>query len=245
MTPTFGTRPPVVLPAAAEWYAVPSTRRVLAAVVCAAMLAACTPQQALIASLIPTGAVGTMLGNLERVSEDNYRRVVELETRRDWQGLASFADANFAKDRFNPDWMLIAGYARTQQGEHREAAKAYAEAARLEPDNATAWHLLAQSYRASGEADRAVNVLNNALLALRNPALTYYLLGESYGDLGRHAEAAAAYREAVKIEQRFPAAWLSLAKTYHRLGRTTEAREAELQLEKIDPKLARRLREPF
>lgn len=222
----------------------PSVLQLLAAVTCAALLAACTPQQALIASLIPAGAVGTMLGNLERVSADNYKHVVELETRRDWQGLASFADANLAKDRFNPDWMLVAGYARTQQGEHREAAKLYAEAARLEPDHATAWHLLAQSYRASGEPERAANVLNNAL-ALRNPALTYYLLGESYGDLGRHAEAAAAYREAVKIEQRFPAAWLSLAKTYRKLGRTTDAREAELQLENIDPKLARRLREPF
>ena len=223
----------------------PFILRFLAAVTSAATLAACTPQQALVASLIPAGAVGTMLGNLERVSADNYKRVVELETRRDWQGLASFADANLAKDRLNTDWMLIAGYARTQQGEHREAAKIYAEAARLEPDNATAWHLLAQSYRASGEPDRAVNVLNNARLAQRNPALTHYLLGESYGDLGRYAEAAAAYHEAVKIEQRFPAAWLSLAKTYRKLGRTTQAREAELQLEKIDPKLAQRLREPF
>ena len=155
----------------------------LLAAVCALVLSACTPQQALIAALMPAGAISTVLGNFERVSTDNYKRVIELETRGDWKGLAAFAESNLEKDRFNPDWLMILGYARTQLGEHRRAAEAYAEAARLEPDNATAWHLLAQSYRAAGESHRAVNVLNNALLSIRDPALTYYLLGESYGDL--------------------------------------------------------------
>jgi tetratricopeptide (TPR) repeat protein len=78
---------------------------------------------------------------------------------------------------------------------------------------------------------------------LRDSALTYYLLGESYSDLARFDEAAAAYRSAVSIEQRFPAAWFALAKAYRRLGRDTQAREAEAQLEKLDPKLAQRLRD--
>lgn len=204
--------------------------------------AACTPQQALLASLIPAGAVSTMLPNFERVSTDNYARVIELEKRGDWKGLAAFAEANLEKDRFNPDWLLILGQARTQLGNHAAAAEAYARAAQLEPDNATAWHLLAQSHRRAGEPHRAVNVLNNALLSVRNPALTYYLLGESYGDLRRDAEAVDAYRAAVKLEPRFPAAWFSLAKTYKTLGRAAEAQAAEAQLEKIDPKLAQRLR---
>src|SRR5688572_11137509 len=183
----------------------PPLPHVLIAALCVLVVVGCTPQQALVAALMPASTIGTVLGNFERVSAENYKRVVELETRGDWKGLAAFAEANLAKDRFNTDWLLILGYARTQLGDHRTAAEAYAQAARLEPDNATAWHLLAQSYRSAGEPHRAVNVLNNALLALRHPPLTYYLLGASYGDLGRHAEAADAYRAAVKIEPRFPA----------------------------------------
>lgn len=208
-----------------------------------ALLAACTPQQALIASLIPDGTLATVLGNFERVSDENRRRVAELDARRDWKGLADFADANLAKDRRNADWWLVAGYARTQLNQHVAAAKAYGEAVSIEPDNPAAWHLLAQSHRAAGEPARAINVLNNALLALRHPPLTYYLLGESYGDLGRHADAASAYGEALKIERNFPAAWFSLSKSYRKLGRMAEAREAERALEKLDAKLAQRLRD--
>lgn len=220
----------------------PRLPHVLLAAVCALLVTGCTPQQALMAAMMPAGAISTVLGNFERVSIDNYKRVLELEARGDWKGLAAFAESNLEKDRFNTDWMMILGYARTQLGEHRRAAEAYAEAARLEPDNAIAWHLLAQSYRAAGESHRAVNVLNNALLSIRNPALTHYLLGESYGDLTRYQDAASAYREAVKVNPRFAAAWFSLAQTYQKLGRAAEAREAELQLETIDPKLAQRLR---
>lgn len=216
--------------------------RAAALFACALALSACTPQQALLASLIPQGTFSTVLGNFENVSDDNYRRMVEYERRGDWKGLAAFAEANIAKDRFTPDWRLILGYARTQLGEHRAAAEAYSEATRIEPDNATAWNLLAQSYRAAGESHRAVNVLNGAVLYLRDPSRTYYLLGESYGDLGRDAEAAASYRAAVKTDPKFAPAWFSLARASQKLGRTADALEAQAQVEKLDPKLAQRLR---
>lgn len=216
---------------------------VFAAASIALLLAACTPQQALLASLIPPGTLNMVLGSFERVSDDNRRRVAELDARGDWAGLSKFADANLEKDRRNSEWWLVAGYARSRLGRHASASEAYAEAVSLEPDNPAAWHLLAQSYREGGEPRRAVTVLNNALLALRHPPLTYYLLGESYGDLGRDAEAAAAYREALKIERNFPAAWFGLGKSSRKLGRAADAREAELALEKLDPKLAQRLRE--
>jgi tetratricopeptide (TPR) repeat protein len=217
--------------------------RAVCVLVCAFMLSACTPQAALIAALIPQGTFNVLLGNLERVSDENRRRVAELEQRGDWKGLASLADRNLRDDSSNADWWLIAGYARSQLQEHKAAAEAYAHVLRLEPDNPSGWQLLAQSYRAAGDSARAVNLLENALLALRDSALTHYLLGESYADLQRHDEAAAAYRAAVKLDERLPAAWFGLAKAYGRLGRVTEAREAEVRLEKLDPKLAQRLRD--
>lgn len=207
------------------------------------MLTACSPQTAIIAALMPEGTMRTLLGNLEHVSDENRKRVAELEGAGRWHELGGFAEQNLAKDPANADWWLIAGYARSQLGQHRSAAEAYGEAVRLEPDNAAAWHLLAQSHRAAGESRRAVNVLNQARLALRDSALTVFLLGESYSDIGHYTEAAAAYREAIRIEAKFPAAWFGLARAHAKLGRAQEAREARATLEKLDPQLARRLDE--
>lgn len=209
----------------------------------AVLVSGCSPQAALLSALIPANTLSTLLGNFERVSEVNRIRVATLERDGQWAELGRLAEQNIAKDKANADWWLIAGYAHSQLGRHASAAEAYATAAWLEPDNFVAWNLLAQSYRAAGEPHRAVNTLNNALLAVRDSPQTYFLLGESYADLGRNNDAAAAYREALKIDARYTAAWYALAKAYERSGRMTQARDAESQLEKLDPQLAKRLRE--
>ncbi len=203
----------------------------------------CTPQAALIASLVPDGTLSALLGNLERVPDENRRRVAELDRRSDWAGLRQLAERELAKDRSNADWWLIAGYAHSQAGDHAAAADAYAQVVRIEPDSAAGWHLMAQTHRTAGAPHRAVNVLNNALLALRDSALTYYLLGETYSDLKRYGEAAAAFEGALRIESKFSPAWYGLAMAYMRLSRAAEAHAAATQLEKLDAKLAVGLRE--
>ena len=205
------------------------------------MLAACTGPQALIASLIPDGTTAIVLGNLEKVSDENRKRVAALEQAGRWDELARLAEQNLATDRANADWWLVAGYARSQLGRYASAADAFGNAARLEPDNIGAWNLLAQAYRAAGEPHRAVNALNSALTVTRDSPVTFFLLGESYADLRRYEEAAAAYREAVRAHEQFPAAWFALARTYARLGRVDDARAARSRLEELDPKLAARL----
>jgi predicted Zn-dependent protease len=163
-------------------------------------LAGCTPQQALVAALVPQHAVNVMVGNLGRVTESNRNQVAELDRAGRWKELAALADAQLAQDARNADWWLIAGYARSQMSLHAEAAGKYSEVIRLEPDNAAGWHLLAQTHRAVGEPHRAVNVLNSALLALRDSPLTYHLLAESYTDMRRYDEAAVARRRAQELE---------------------------------------------
>lgn len=204
-------------------------------------MCACTPQAALLASLVPQGTLEVLLGNLQRVSSDYRERVVALERKGAWKELAALAAGELGKDRSNADWWLIAGYAHSRMREHSAAADAYAQVIRIEPDNPAGWHLLAQTHRVAGEPHRAVNVLNNALPALRDSALTYYLLGESYADMKRYGDAAAAYEGALKIDQQFPAAWFSLGMAYMRLGRVAETRAAAVHLEKLDPNLAARL----
>src|SRR5687768_6404395 len=123
--------------------------RLVCALACVHVFAACTPQAALIASLLPQGTIHMMLGNLERVSDENRKRVAELEQRGDWHGLASLAERNLAIGRSNADWWLVSGYARSQLRDHAAAAKAYQEVLRLEPDSPAGWHLLAQTHRAA------------------------------------------------------------------------------------------------
>ena len=209
-----------------------------------AALPACTPSQALVYSLMPASAASTVVGNLREVNQDNRRKLIELEREGRWAELVKFADENLAKDKANHDWWIVKGYALTQLGDHRGAIDAYSEAVRIEPDSAMAWNNLAQSYRASGDPQRAVVLLERAMLAVRDSATTPYLLGESYSDLRRYDQAAGAYRQALAMDQTFAPAWFGLSRAYSNLGRNDDAREARKALEKLDPKLAQRLDEP-
>jgi tetratricopeptide (TPR) repeat protein len=213
---------------------------------CAALvpaLVACTPQQALIANLVPSSAVTTLLGNAQRVSTDNRKRIIELDSAGRWDELARFADENIKKDPFTTDWRIVKGYALTQAGDHRGAIEAYADAVRLEPDSAMAWNNLAQAHRSAGDSRRAVIVLERAMLVVRDVPATPFLLGESYSDIRRYDEAVPAYRQAVSLDPKLALAWFGLARAYGRLGRDRDALEARRVLEKLDPKLAERLDE--
>ena len=206
------------------------------------VLGGCGPKAALLSALIPDGTTATVLGNLQRVEDQNRRRVLDLEAAKKWDELARFAEENIAKDRQNSEWWFVLGYARGQLKQHDAAAEAFASAVRFEPDNMSAWNSLGQSYRAAGDPRRAINVLNSALNVSRDSPVTLYLLGESYGDVQRHRDAAAAYREAVGLAPNFAAAWFSLARTYNELGRREDADAARARLEKLDPKLAAELK---
>ena len=213
------------------------TRLVLAAA-CLALFAACTPQAQLVMALLPEGTIPILLGHLQKVDDTNRRRIYEYEQRRDWAGLAKFADENVAKDRSNASWWLIAGYAHAQNRQHARAIECFQEAVRLEPDVPEAWNLLAQTYRDSGRPERAVQVLENALTILRDAPVTAYLLGESYTDLRRNDRAANAYRQAIQLDGGFVEAWAGLGRAYARSGRISDAREVAYTLEKSAPQLA-------
>lgn len=218
-------------------------KRFLMAAALVPALAACTPQQALLANLLPTSAASTLVGNTQRVSQENRQRIVELDTAGRWDELARFADENIKKDSFTTEWWIVKGYALTQAGDHRGAIAAYSEAVSRQPDSAMGWNNLAQAYRSAGEPQRAVVVLERAMLAVRDSPSTPYLLGESYSDIRRYDEAVPAYRQAVSLDPKLAPAWFGLARAYLRLGKDRDAQEARRVLEKLDPKLADKLDE--
>lgn len=219
-----------------------SLRSAIAGIALAA-LAGCTPQAALLASVIPDGTVSVLLSHLESMEQGNLKRVAELESRKDWDGLARFADENLAKDTHNADWWFVAGYAHSQAGRHARAIQCYGEVVRLVPDDMLSWSQLAQAYRDARQPLRAVHTLNQAHLVRKGTPLTYFMLGESYSDLDRYLPAAAAYREAVQLRTAFPRAWFGLGRAYSRLNRSADFERALASLHRLDPGLAKELAE--
>ncbi len=207
------------------------------------LLAGCTPQGALLMAALPEGTVPILLSNLQGMEEGNLKRVAELESRKDWDGLAKFAEENLARDRNNADWWFVAGYAHSQAGRHERAIECYSERVRLAPEDMLGWNQLAQSYRDAGQPQRAVQTLNNAHLVRKGTPSTYFLLGESYSDLNRYLPAAAAYREAVHQNSEFAQAWFGLGRAYSRLNRAADFEQALKALTPLNPALAKELAE--
>ncbi len=219
------------------------TRSLRCAVFGAALLTltGCTPHQAFLASLIPDGTTSMLLSHLQQEEEGNRKRVAELESRKDWDGMAKLAEENLAGDRKNTGWWLVAGYAHSQAGRHQRAIECYREMAELSPDDMVGWELLAQSYRAAGQPQRAVQTLNNALRINDDVPPIWLVLGQSYDDLGRPDLAAGAYRAAVKLDNEFPQAWFGLGRASLRLDRRPQYEEAVKALEKLNSPLAKEL----
>jgi tetratricopeptide (TPR) repeat protein len=205
--------------------------------------AACTPQQVLVSALLPDGTVSVLLSHLEHEPDSNRRRIVEMEGRRDWDGIAKFAEENLAKDPHTADWWFVAGYAHSQAGRHQRAVECFSEMVRLAPDETLGSLSLAQAYRDAGQPQRAVQALDNVLRFRKNSPAVYFLLGESYSDLDRDLPAAAAYREAVKLDPSNARAWYGLGRASARLRRAADYEAALAALGKLDAALAKRLAE--
>lgn len=217
--------------------------RPLGALLVLAALSACTPQTALISALIPDGTMSVLMSHLEKEEEGNRNRILQLAAHNDWNGIAKFAEENLAKDRNNPDWWFVAGYAYSEAGNHQRAIECFSEMVRLAPDDMMGSSYLAQSYRNAKQPLRAVQTLNNALRVEKGTPAMYFLLGECYSDLDRDLPAAAAYREAVQLDNNFARAWYSLGRAYARLGRAADYESALKTLTKLNPALAKELAE--
>jgi tetratricopeptide (TPR) repeat protein len=207
---------------------------VVASALAAALAGAgCTPQTALLAAAVPPGTASVLLSQTQRVADDNRRRIAALDAARDWPELARFAEAQIKRDPHTPDWWFVAGYAEAQQGAAARAAERYAEAVRLEPDVTLYWSLLAQAWRAAGQPNRALAVLDNALLARRDDAPLHVLQGDIRLEQGRTAAALNAYRAALAVDERHVPAWQGIERAYRADGRTGEADAASREWRRL------------
>jgi len=219
---------------------------VLRAVAMASVLAACagcTPQAMLLSSFIPDGTSSILLSHLQGEADANRKRILEMEMRKDWDGIAKFAEENLAKDKNNASWWFVAGYAHAEAGRRQRSIECYTEMVRLSPDDAAGWVVLAQAYRDAQQPLRAIQTINNAHVVRQGTASTYFLLGESYADLDRDLPASAAYREAIRLEGEFAQAWFGFGRASARLGRAADYETALKTLQKLHPAMAKELAE--
>ena len=203
--------------------------------------AGCTPQAMLASALVPEGTASILLSHLQNEEEGNRKLVAELESRKDWDGLARLAEENLKKDKNNLGWWMVSGYAHSQAGRHERAAVSYGEMVRLSPDDLLGWELLAQSYRAMGQSQRAVQTLNNALRVRTDAPAILLLLGQSHEDLRQDDQAVVAYRQLVKAEPGLAAGWLGYGRAHARLGRVAGYNEAMRELTRLGSPLAAEL----
>src|SRR5688572_286880 len=221
-----------------------SLLRALAVAATAAALAfaaGCTPHSAFLMGLLPDGTVSALLNHVDSQNEPLKKLVYDLESRKDWNGLAKLADDNLAINRNHADWWFISGYAHSEARRPGRAADSFANLVRLAPDEPTNWMLLAQALRDSKQPQKAVQALGTAHQLRRGTPTSYYLLGESYSDLDRDLPAVSAYREALQLDADFAKAWFGLGRALARLGRTADYESALKSLNRLDPKLAKEL----
>ena len=217
---------------------------VLACFLALPVLSSCmTPAQQLLLAAIPNGTLSALLSHFEKAPSANRQRIAELEQRGAWVELAQFADENIEKDRSSASWWLVAGYAYSQQKQHARAIQCFREMVRLGPDMADGWNLLAQEHRTIGDPQRAIAIVNNALLVLRDSAVTLLILGDANSDLQRYEPALRAYRQALDIDGGLTPAWAGLARSYIKLGRALDAENIARSMEKSNPQLAAAIRQ--
>jgi tetratricopeptide (TPR) repeat protein len=133
------------------------------------------------------------------------------------------------------------GRACGEAGLYEQAAEAFEQTIRMDPNNATAYLSLGVSCDRLGRYEAAVDAYKQAIRLRPDDALMYRNLGIAYAHLDRHAEAMDAYREAVRVKPDYAEAHFLLGLNHlMRCDTTSAAHEHEI-LKTLNPYLAGKL----
>ncbi|MFM9969685.1 MAG: tetratricopeptide repeat protein [Burkholderiales bacterium] len=213
-------------------------RRIFVPLLLAIFAAACT---ATALSFIPvTPLLSTALSS--KVNDDaTAKDIVELEVKKDWAGLAKYAQTHIAQSPEDIDWWVILAFAQIQNKQFKPAIDLLNRAIARSPEDIDPRNLLGEALRQSGDPVRAAQVLERAISINSNTAATRFLLGEAYRDDNRLERAKDAYRDAIRIDAEFSPAWTGLVGVLARTGPKDELEEALAALAKLEPEIARQL----
>jgi len=132
------------------------------------------------------------------------------------------------------DW-YTKGYALYDQGKYDEAAKAYDEAIRLDPNNADTWYNKGLALYDQGKYDEATKAYDEAIRLDPNNADTWNNKGNSLSHLGKYDDAINAYDEATRLDPNDAYAWYNKGNSLYDQGKYDEAIKAYDEAIRLDP----------
>ncbi|OGE79356.1 MAG: hypothetical protein A2751_00100 [Candidatus Doudnabacteria bacterium RIFCSPHIGHO2_01_FULL_46_14] len=118
---------------------------------------------------------------------------------------------------------FLAKYVKINQENLIKAEEAFRKAIELKPDYALAYYQLALSIEQSGDVERAIRELENALSKLSSNIDFKFDLGRMYFNTGRVNEAARQFQDIVQVSPNHSNARYSLALSLERLGNISRA----------------------
>jgi tetratricopeptide (TPR) repeat protein len=127
------------------------------------------------------------------------------------------------------------GMAMTKARKYEEAAIAYQQAIRQDPDMAQAHHELGYAYTQLRQWDKAVVSLKEATALKPDFADSHRLLGDALTRLGQWEEALASYNRAITVKPDSAVTYLGLATVYKHTKQFPDAVNAYLKVIELRP----------
>jgi tetratricopeptide (TPR) repeat protein len=186
-----------------------------------------------------------ILGRTLRAQESINRKLHGLLGDVSTKGLSDTPDRNRANNTATSSAAsrTVTTKANTyfNQKRYAEAAKAYKEALRLNPNDAQAQNGLGSAYFKMDQYEEAIEAFKLGLRLNPNEALAHFRLGTAYAQLGRFEEAVAPLKEAIRHDPKDYIAHYNLGKLYLELGDRNSALGSYRILKAHRPDLAKML----
>ena len=131
------------------------------------------------------------------------------------------------------------------EGRLAEAARAFEQAAALDPSNGNAFYALGNVYAEMGRWADAVNAYYRAVSLNKEDVEALNNLGVALAMRGQHVQAAGAFQRAIKVYPKWAEPHYHLGEARRALGQEEEAREAFERALKLRPDYAARPPRPF
>lgn len=201
-------------------------------------------------AMVLTGRADEGYKALQKAQEIDPKNLVMLGafaryygTRGRYNDSLSFAEQALAINGADPASWSGKGYSLLKLGRFIEAAQALETAVRLQPDFVNAWINLGETYLRGKQLGKAIATLEKTLtMAPRAMDAQLYLV-QSYAASSQYAKAQKRLDVLIAQSPNYPVAWYMLAGINLAQNNRQGALDAYAKLKRLDPKLAREMRE--
>jgi tetratricopeptide (TPR) repeat protein len=162
---------------------------------------------------------------------------IDSQARLPEKAIAEF-QAALEKQPNDPDLYQDIGDEDQRLSRFDDATKAYEQMLKIHPDDGVALYNLGKIQVQTGDANRGVAQLRQALDAHATVAPVSYYLGVGLAKTGSDAEAAQSLEKCLASDPSpflRRSAWFELARVYRRLNRPEDAQRAANEAKKLDP----------